>query len=109
MLAVSSEKFRRDNPKTFAAVVKALSTAQEWIGTHKEDAADVYLKYTKSKEKREDILAMLNDPEIEFTVVPANILKYATFMHEVDPKNIKNTPKDWKELCFDFLHDKNGS
>ncbi len=109
VLAVATEKFRRDNPKTFNAVVKALSTAQEWIGTHKEEAADLYLKYTKSKEKREDILAMLNDPEIEFTIVPANIHKYATFMHEVDPKNIKNAPTDWKELCFDFLHDKNGS
>lgn len=107
--AVGTEAFRKASPKTFGAVVKALAEAQEWIVNNKKAAADLYLRTTKSTEDRKDILAQLADPDIEFTVVPRNIFKYAQFMREVDPKNIKNAATSWKDLCFEHLHDKAGS
>ena len=106
---VSTETFRKSSPKSFEAVVKALAEAQQWIVNNKDAAADLYLRTTKSTEDRKDILAQLNDPDIEFTIVPRNILKYAAFMHEVDPKNIKHKAATWQELCFEHLHDKAGS
>jgi len=109
VLAVSTEKFKKENPKTFDAVVKALNEAQDWINANHDAAADMYLKMTKSKEKKEEITAQMSDPEIEFTVVPKNIFKYAEFMNEVDPKNIKHKAASWKDLCFSHLHDKQGS
>lgn len=109
VLAVSSEKFKKENPKTFEATVKAFNEAQGWINANNDAAAELYLKVTKSKEKKEEILAQFKDPEIEFTIVPQNIQKYMDFMHEVDPKNIKNKAKDWKEMCFPNLHEAKGS
>jgi NitT/TauT family transport system substrate-binding protein len=109
IVALSTEKFRNENPRTFDAVAGALGEAIEWINANKEAAAELYLQRSKSKEEKKEIVAMLNDPEIEFTLTPKGMMKYARFMHEADPKNIKNVPADWKELCFPFVHDKAGS
>ena len=106
---VGTETFKKENPKTFGAVVKALAQAQLWIVTNKEAAAELYLRTTKSSEDKKDILAQLNDPDIEFTIVPRNILKYAEFMNEVDPKNIEHKAASWKDLCFENLHEMPGS
>jgi NitT/TauT family transport system substrate-binding protein len=109
VVAVSTETFRKANPKAFEAVVAAFNESIEWINANKEAAADIYLSASKSKEEKADILKMLNDPDIVFTTVPHNVAKIAEFMHEVDPKNIKNVPASWKDLCFPHLHDKAGS
>ncbi len=109
VLAVSTESFRKASPKTFDAVVKAFTESQDWINQNKDSAADLYLAVTKSKEDKAEILAQLNDPDIEFTLVPKNIQKYADFMRETDPKNIKNKPANWKQMCFENLHALPGS
>lgn len=109
VLAVSSEKFASANPKTFAASVKAFNEAQDWINANKEAAVDIYINATKTKEEKKDLLAQMNDPDIVYTTTPNNIAKIAQFMHEVDPKNIKNKAESWKDMCFPHLHDKQGS
>lgn len=109
VLAVSTDSFRKANPKAFDATVAAFNESIEWINANKEAAADVYLKLSKSKEERAEILKQLNDPDIVFTTVPHNTAKIAEFMHEVDPKNIKTKPASWKDLYFPHLHDKAGS
>jgi len=107
VLVVSTEKFRKANPKTFDAMVKALSEAQKWINEHKKEAAELYLKASGSKEQLEDLLNQMNDPDIEFTVVPKNIGKYAEFMYHVG--SVKARPETWKEMCFENLHGEEGS
>jgi NitT/TauT family transport system substrate-binding protein len=107
VLVVSTEKFRKANPKTFDAMVKALGEAQKWINEHKKEAAELYLKASGSKEQLDDLLKQMNDPDIEFTVVPKNIGKYADFMHHVG--SVKARPESWKDLCFENLHKEEGS
>ena len=55
----------------------------------------------------EELLAVLNDPDVRFTTTPENVMKYAEFMHGVDL--IKNLPASWMDLFFPETHSASGS
>jgi NitT/TauT family transport system substrate-binding protein len=94
----ASSKFRSENPKLYDAFVKALDDAIGQINRDKRAAAETYLRMTKGKDSVEDILAMLNDPEIVFTTTPQNVMKYVDFMSKIG--SIKVKPDSWKDLFF---------
>jgi NitT/TauT family transport system substrate-binding protein len=94
----TTSKFRKDNPKIYAAFVKALDEAMVMIGKDKKWAAETYLRVSKDKDTVDNVLAMLNDPEIIFTTKPQNIMKYVDFMHEINAIKIK--PDDPAQLFF---------
>jgi NitT/TauT family transport system substrate-binding protein len=101
-------KFRKENPKTYAAFLKAYEEANAAINADKKRAAERYLEIAGDKKSSvDDILAMLNDPEIEFTMTPKATMTYANFMHKTGTIKIK--PDSWKDLCFDNVHSTNGS
>jgi len=107
VLMVTTTPFHDANPKTYDAFVAALDQAMAWIAANKEAAADLYLKSTGSKEKREAVLTQLSDPEIQFTTTPKNIGRYADFMADVG--SVKDRPASWKDLAFPNLHSLPGS
>jgi len=106
-LAVTSEKFRRDNPKTYRAIRLALADAAQFVQGNKQRAAEIYIDAEKSSTPIADILAFLNDPEISYEVLPRNTERLGTFLHQV--KVLKNEPRSWKDYFFDDLHDVAGS
>ena len=77
------------------------------IHDDKPGVAKMYLELTRSKETEEAILAILNDPQVEFTMTPKAIMKFAEFMHGVG--SLKNKPTSWKELFVPEIHDLPGS
>jgi NitT/TauT family transport system substrate-binding protein len=99
--------FRDDNPTVYKAFVDALGEAMQMIYDDPAAAAQVYIKQSSSKEDPADILAMVNDPEIEFTTAPQNTIKYAEFMHKVGA--IRNQPESWQEYFFEEIHGQEGS
>lgn len=103
----TTTKFRQENPKTYAAFVVALSEAMDFIGKNRKAAAALYIRVAKSKDAPEFILKMLNDPDIEFTMTPKNVMKYANFLYKVG--SIKVKPADWKEIFFPNAHNLPGS
>jgi NitT/TauT family transport system substrate-binding protein len=94
----TSEKFRSENPKLYAAFVGALDEAQAAINRDKRAAAEAYLRISKDKDSLENIEKMLNDPEIVFTTTPQNVMKYADFMFKTGAIKVK--PESWKDLFF---------
>jgi NitT/TauT family transport system substrate-binding protein len=101
-------KFRNENPKTYASFLKAYEEANKTLNADKKRAAERYLEIAGDKKSSVDeILAMLNDPEIEFTMTPKATMTYATFMHKIG--TIKVKPDSWKDICFDNVHSTNGS
>ena len=96
-------KFYDDNPKTYAAVLKALQAAIAFINADKKAAADVFLASEEGKGwKLDDIMEILNDPDIRFTTSPESVMKYATFMAEVG--SIKQKPAKWQDMFFPDIH-----
>ena len=103
----TTAKFRSENPKLYAAFLRALEEATGEINKDKKAAAEAYLRMSKDKDSVADILAMLNDPAIVFTIAPQNIMAYANFMAKIGMIKVK--PDSWKDLFFPDVHAAAGS
>lgn len=94
----TSKKFMEENPKLYGAFVKAFTSAIDTINKDKHAAAELYVRVAKSKESVESIEKMLNDPNVEFTTTPKNMMTYAKFMNRIGM--IKVVPDSWKDFFF---------
>ncbi len=103
----ATAKFRAANPKLYAAFLAALAEATDGINRDKAAAAADYLRIAQDKSPLAETVAIMNDPAIEFTLVPKNLMKVAGFMHQVG--SVKIAPASWKDLFFDNVHDQPGS
>lgn len=102
----SKQAFRDSNPKTYKAFLGALKEAMEMIKDTKA-AAEAYAVVNGSDIDRDFLEKIIRDPEIKFTIVPENTMKYATFMAKVGA--IKNKPASWKDYLFEDIHNEQGS
>lgn len=107
LIAYTTDKWRTENPKTYAAFLGAYVEAAEWIKANPEEAADTFLRVSKSDLDRDLVLSILKDDRYSFDTVPKNTLPLATFMHETGA--LKNKPESWKDYFFEDQHDKEGS
>jgi NitT/TauT family transport system substrate-binding protein len=104
----TTTKFRDQNPKVYAAVLKAIDEANQIIAADKKSAAELLLASTNDKGfSVQEIVDVLSDPHIKFTTTPENVMKYADFMHEIG--SIKNRPGSWKDMFFPEIHGAPGS
>ena len=103
----ATSKFYNANPKAYAAFLGALAEATDFVNKNKRGAAEIYIKATKDKSPIEDILKIINDPAIEYSLTPKNIMPMVEFMHKTG--SIKSKPASWKDLFFPNMHDLPGS
>lgn len=106
-LVWTTSKFRKENPRVYGAFIKALEEATAMINKDKAWAAETYLRISRDKDSKENIMRMLNDPNIIFTATPQNVMKYVNFMHKIN--SIKVMPDSWKDLFFPEAHGLAGS
>jgi NitT/TauT family transport system substrate-binding protein len=101
-------KFRRDNPKLFAAFVAAMRDAMELIDVDPQRAAAIYVKNEKSKLASDFIAAALADKtSIAFSLAPHQSQPIAEFLFRVN--SIKTKPVTWKDFFFPDIHAESGS
>jgi NitT/TauT family transport system substrate-binding protein len=103
----STTKFRDANPKTYAAFVAALDEATTTINRDKRTAAGVYKRMSGTKESVDELVKMMEDPLVDYTLTPKSIMKTAEFMVKVG--TIKDKPSSWKDLFFPNVHGMPGS
>jgi NitT/TauT family transport system substrate-binding protein len=104
----TTAKFREQNPKVYAAVLKAIDEANQMIAADRKAAAELLLASTNDKGfSVQEIVNVLSDPHIKFTTTPENLMKYADFMHAIG--SIKNRPASWKDMFFPEIHGAPGS
>jgi NitT/TauT family transport system substrate-binding protein len=103
----TTAKFRNENPKLYDAFIKALDEAIAEINRDKRAAAESYLRISKDKDSVDNILRMLNDPNIVYTTAPQNIMKFAEFMQKIGA--IKAKPESWRDFFFTNVHALPGS
>jgi len=97
-LVWSTSKFRDANPKTYAAFVAAFEEATATINRDKRAAAEVYKRMSGTKESVDELVKMMEDPLVEYTLAPKGIMKTAEFMARIG--TIKEAPASWKDLFF---------
>jgi NitT/TauT family transport system substrate-binding protein len=97
----TTQKFRDENPKIYAAFVAALKEAQDMIKADKRAAAAVLIESMGGAKAGtvDEMVAILDDPAIKYTTRPENVMKYALFMNDIG--SIKNRPKSIEELFFE--------
>lgn len=95
----ATEKFKNDNPKTYAAFVGALKEAADFVQKDPEAAADIFIRQTDSKIPRELILEIIKNPEVQFTIQPENTRVLGEFLYRVGA--IKNEPKALTDYFFE--------
>lgn len=103
----TTEKFRKENPKTYKAVLDALKEATAAINADKKRAATIYSEQVHGKETVDFLLKIMDDPQVHYTVAPERIVPLAQFMHKVGI--IKHDPKSWKDMFFPDIYDLPGS
>lgn len=103
----SRAQFRTANPRAFQAIFAALQEAMEVIKKDSRFNAEVYVQQSNSGLSVDFLAKMLAKPEIEFTLVPRHIMKYAKFMQRTG--QIKRAPDDWKEVFFPEVYAVPGS
>jgi NitT/TauT family transport system substrate-binding protein len=106
-LVWANQKFREANPKVYKAFIDALDEAMAFIDKNPRRAAEIYIKEENSKLPVEKVLKMIEDPDVEFTTAPQNLMKYADFMYKVG--SIEHKPTGWQDVFFPEIHDKSGS
>ena len=61
----------------------------------------------RKRSRVDEVLELISDPEIEFTMTPQNMMKIVGFMAEVG--HIKVKPQSWKDMFFPEIHNLSGS
>ena len=106
--AYSRDSFLKKNPKLYEATYKGLSEAIDIINADKSAAADLFIRATKSKLTKEQIMAILSDEDmIAYSATPSRVMPFVDYM--VKTGRIKNKPDGWKDLFFANVHDLKGS
>jgi len=103
----ATERFRRDNPRTYKAFIDALEQAVRFVKSNPEAAADVYLRVNKSNVGRKLLLSIIQSKQVQFEIAPRNTLGLAQFMHRVGA--IKHQPASARDYFFEDPHNAKGS
>jgi NitT/TauT family transport system substrate-binding protein len=107
MVAYASEKFRSDNPKTYAAYVAALRETMDYINRDPRAATKDYLEASKEPVTLDEAIGMVTDPDAKFTTAPQNVTTFADFMFKQGL--IKTKPGAWTDMFFPEVHALPGS
>lgn len=103
LVFVTTEKFRKENPKLYAATVAALDEAMAWTNADKRRAAELYIDMAKERKLTvDDIVAIISAEGFDFTTTPKKIGTMTQFMHRIG--TLKNRPETFKDLFFSEAH-----
>ena len=94
----ATEKWVRENPKTYRAFLDALVEAAQLASSNPEAAADAYLRVNRNSIDRALLVKVLKDPKVQFKVAPQNTLGLAQFLHQVGA--IRKKPASWRDYFF---------
>ena len=100
---VSTQKFRDENPKTYAAVAAAYDEAIDWINADLRGATQAFMTISGEKKlTEEDMYEIISDPEYKYTKVPHKIRRMTDVLQRAGV--IKTKPVSWKDLYFPEAH-----
>ena len=99
--------FVETNPAVTSALMAALEESITFIREHPEEAADIWAKSEGTNLTQEEIVALIRDPQTNWTTTPERLLPYVNYMARVGL--ITRDTNDWRELFFDTVKNAQGS
>jgi NitT/TauT family transport system substrate-binding protein len=101
-LVWASEKWAKANPRLVRAFVESLKEATDFINAHPAEAARLYVTSEKAKSTPEQIVEIMKQDGIKYTMTPAGLMRFASYMQKIGM--IKAVPASWRDYAFDHLH-----
>ncbi len=101
-LTWASERWVKANPTLARAFADALREATDFVNDKPAEAARLYVTSERSKTPAEEILQIMKQEGIRYTMIPTGLVKFAGFMQKIGM--IKTVPGGWKEYAFEHLH-----
>jgi NitT/TauT family transport system substrate-binding protein len=102
IVAYTTKSFRDVNPKTVKAYLDALGEASGAVASNRNQAAALYLQTSRDKMSIGELIEILGDSALRYSLTPSGTMVFAEFMHKVG--SIKVKPADWKDLFFGEVH-----
>lgn len=106
-VAYTTRKFHDANPKAVAAYVAALTEADDIIKNDPLRAARDFKALAKARQSESVLADMIRQPDVQYTVAPVALMKFATFMARIG--TLKQAPRSWKDVFFPEAHALSGS
>jgi len=106
-LVWASEKRVKANPRIVRTFVDALKEATDFVNANPAEAARLYVASEKAKSTPEQILEIMKQDGIKYTMTPAGLMKFVSFMQKIGM--IKAVPASWRNYAFEHLHALPGS
>ncbi len=94
----ATAKFRAQNPKLYGVFLAALKEATEFINADKKRAAEIYLKASGDKMPVYELVGILGDPAIRYSMRLEGIGPFVDFMARTG--TLKSPPADWRDMFF---------
>ena len=107
LMTMASKTYADANPKTMEALIAATDEAIGFIATHKQEAAETYIRVMNATTPLEELLKVLDDPEAIYSTTPKGTMQYAQFLAATG--TIKYSPTAWTDLFILPTHAKGGS
>jgi NitT/TauT family transport system substrate-binding protein len=107
IVAYTTKAFRDANPKTVKAYLDALDEASGTVAHDRNQAAALYLQTSRDKIPIDELIEILGDPALRYSLAPSGTMMFAEFMYKTG--SIKVKPAGWKDLFFEEAHHLPGS
>jgi ABC-type nitrate/sulfonate/bicarbonate transport system substrate-binding protein len=106
-VAWTSARFRDANPLVYKAFYAAMQEATEIVNKDKRAAANLWITDSKSKLALDFVDRIVAGPQVRWTMVPENTVKFARFM--ATNGMLRAAPESWRDYFFPEIHTENGS
>ena len=113
IVAYTTRKWKTENPKTYAATMKALTDAMAFIEKDPAEAAKIYVEHTNSKLAADKVANWLVQKDAKgrpinyYSPAPSRALVLADYMYR--DKLLSRKPQSWKDYFWDNLYKLPGS
>jgi NitT/TauT family transport system substrate-binding protein len=95
------------NPTVAKVVVAAIQDGMDFMAKDPGKSAEMYITSENSKTPKDDVVGMLTDGSIVYSVAPAGLMRLAAFMAKTG--ELKAAPASWQDVFFPLLGNRNGS
>ena len=106
-VAWTSSRFRNGNPVLYKALVSAMREATDIVSKDRRAAAALWISDSKSKLPLDFVDRVVSGPQVRWTMVPENTMKFARFM--VTTGMLREPPASWRDYFFPEIHNEDGS
>jgi NitT/TauT family transport system substrate-binding protein len=106
-VAWTSARFRDQSPILYKALMAAMAEATDIVNGDRRAAAALWIADSNSKLPLDFVDKIVSGPQVRWTLVPENTMKFARFMQTTGM--LKAAPDSWRDYFFPEIHSLNGS